>query len=90
MNTVVIEGEKITSIEQLHDVLFKQLNLPHYYGRNLDALWDCVTGYISLPTVVIWNNFQSTRNSLGEYADRVLEVFKSAESEIPGFYIKVN
>ena len=29
--------------EQLHDYLQEMLPLPEYYGRNLDALYDCLT-----------------------------------------------
>lgn len=26
-----------------HDYLMEALNLPYYYGKNLDALYDCLT-----------------------------------------------
>lgn len=26
-----------------HDYLMEELNLPDYYGKNLDALYDCLT-----------------------------------------------
>ena len=29
--------------EEGHDYLMRALNLPDYYGRNLDALYDCLT-----------------------------------------------
>ena len=28
---------------QVHDYLMERLPLPEYYGRNLDALYDCLT-----------------------------------------------
>lgn len=33
---------KIRNRQQLHDHLIKELMLPAYYGRNLDALNDCL------------------------------------------------
>ncbi len=35
--------------EQLHDILKAGLGLPDYYGRNLNALWDCLTGDMDCP-----------------------------------------
>ena len=29
--------------EEGHDYLIRALNLPDYYGKNLDALYDCLT-----------------------------------------------
>ena len=29
--------------EEGHDYLMEALNLPDYYGKNLDALYDCLT-----------------------------------------------
>ncbi len=29
-------------IGELHDRIQKALHFPEYYGRNLDALWDCL------------------------------------------------
>lgn len=41
--TAVIDGSAIETREQLHDALASQLALPDYYGRTLDALYDCLT-----------------------------------------------
>ena len=40
MNLVILDGEKITSKEQLHRHLARSLDLPEWYGKNLDALYD--------------------------------------------------
>lgn len=41
--TAVIDGAAIETREQLHDAFAAQLDLPEYYGRTLDALYDCLT-----------------------------------------------
>ena len=41
--TAVIDGAAIETREALHDALKRQLALPEYYGRTLDALYDCLT-----------------------------------------------
>jgi Barstar, RNAse (barnase) inhibitor len=40
--------------EDLHEWLKLELGLPEGYGRNLDALWDCVTGYLPKPLKISW------------------------------------
>ena len=36
-----LNGNDITNREQLHDALSEALELPEWYGRSLDALYDC-------------------------------------------------
>lgn len=33
------------------------LKLPSWYGRNLDALWDCLTD-LSAPTALVWSGWE--------------------------------
>ncbi|MBJ6360738.1 barstar family protein [Paenibacillus sp. GCM10012307] len=40
--------------ENVHDWLRQELELPEWYGDNLDALWDCITGDLPLPLKIIW------------------------------------
>ena len=40
---VTLDGRTIDSRETLHQTLFELLQLPAWYGRNLDALYDCLT-----------------------------------------------
>lgn len=42
MMQIVLDGSVITGREQLHDAVSQQLALPEWYGRNLDALYDCL------------------------------------------------
>ena len=37
---MILDGELIN--EKGHDYLMDALNLPDYYGKNLDALYDCL------------------------------------------------
>lgn len=39
----VIDGCAIESREALHDAFARQLALPEWYGRSLDALHDCLS-----------------------------------------------
>lgn len=43
MRKIILDGSVMTGREALHDALCAQLALPEYYGRNLDAMYDCLT-----------------------------------------------
>lgn len=40
---VVLDVEKMQTREAAHAHLKEMLELPEYYGRNLDALYDCLS-----------------------------------------------
>lgn len=66
---IIINGE---NRDQLHKLLKDKLNLPDYYGENLDALMDCLTGWIDVPIRLVFKSFDVLRNNSGEYADLLL------------------
>lgn len=82
MKTIVIDGTAFKNRETFHGLLKSKIGLPQYYGNNLDALWDCLTGEIALPLKIIWNNFNSSKITLGDYADKAAGVFIKAEKKL--------
>ncbi|TDU09975.1 barstar family protein [Bacillus subtilis] len=82
MRKIIIDGRDFENIEVLHDVLKDKLDFPNYYGRNLDALWDCLTGWVDLPFTLVLINFEFSKKFLGSYADDVLEVLLEAQEEL--------
>lgn len=43
MKQITIDCSAISDSAQLHDLLAQELDFPDWYGRNLDALYDCLT-----------------------------------------------
>ena len=43
MKQVILDGNILTDAAQVHDYLKEMLEFPEYYGKNLDALHDCLT-----------------------------------------------
>jgi len=84
MKKVQLDGAACRSQEELHDQLKKVLHLPDYYGKNLDALWDCLTGEVTLPVELTWVNFQTSKDTLGDYAESLRQLFQEAEEELKG------
>lgn len=67
--------------EELHDYLQEMLPLPAYYGRNLDALYDCLT---ELPeTEITWSHMEQADDSFAQ----VLRVFQAAARDNPALTI---
>jgi ribonuclease inhibitor len=89
MNIVVLEGKDLISELRAHQILKDKLELPDYYGKNLNALWDCLTGWVSLPLKIVWNDYQYSRSQLGDFADELMKLFLEAQDEIKGFEIEI-
>ena len=80
MNKLIIDGALIEGKAQLHDFIAEGLQFPDYYGKNLDALFDCLTD-LSEETVVEIINADLLRETLGGYSDGLIRAFSEA-SEI--------
>ena len=84
MEIIILDGRKMTSFDELHDYLKKVIRLPKYYGRNLDALADCLSEFGSHVTLIL-NNAEAMEESLGVYGERLIRVFKDMSSEPNSF-----
>ena len=67
MAEVVLDGLEIRSVEEVHDRFAQALDLPDYYGRNLDALFDCLTDRREAMTVRLLHREALEVESLGSY-----------------------
>lgn len=43
MNVVEIPTSEITDWQSFHEVMYQSLRLPEFYGRNMNALIECLT-----------------------------------------------
>ncbi|GIP24350.1 barstar family protein [Paenibacillus sp. J22TS3] len=89
MHSITLDGRQLHTREDLHAALREALDLPSHYGNNLDALWDCLTGWVEMPVTIRWVHYEESEKKLGEYSQLVLQLFKEAEEEIPGFQLLV-
>lgn len=85
---IIIDGERIKTTDDFHLEIKEKLEFPDYYGENLDALWDCLTGSIDLPVTLVWDNADLSKENLGDEFDRIVDLFSSAENEIDGFSVR--
>lgn len=79
MKEFVFDFDRIGTEQDFYKIAAQQLHLPEYFGNNLDALWDVLTGGIDLPV-----NIRFTNLTLGqlETFDRIIQVFEDAQNEL--------
>ncbi|PTM57979.1 barstar family protein [Desmospora activa] len=87
MKEVYLAGKRIKNRDDFHKEIRESFGFPAYYGGNLDALWDMLTGWIQLPVTLIWEDFFDSRDAMGNAVDPIVNVLKEAEVELDGFTI---
>ena len=78
----ILDGNNITNRETLHDTLASSLQLPDWYGRNLDALYDCLLD-IREETEIQLLHEEALENYLGYYAKVLQKAVYEACQENP-------
>ena len=76
MKIIVLDGRRMTDRETAHLYLKKKLELPAYYGRNLDALYDCLCEMSGIQIIVTY--VPEMKDNLRRYADNILDVLEAA------------
>lgn len=78
----VLDGNNIPNRETLHDTLASSLQLPDWYGRNLDALYDCLLD-IQEETEIRLLHEEALEDHLGHYAKSLHKAVSGACQENP-------
>lgn len=76
----ILDGNVIRDRETLHDILADSLGLPDWYGRNLDALHDCLTDVQEETQIRIQNGIGMDAH-LGAYAAALRKVLAVSAEE---------
>lgn len=75
---ISIDGTRIRSLADAHETLARGLKLPSHYGRNLDALFDCLTTEVPGPLVIEWHSSIATMKALALDFDRLRKTMEDA------------
>lgn len=83
MKTIVIDFSECKYPMDLHNEIREKLELPEWYGNNLDALWDMLTGFIETPinVTMIFKPENKAVENLNESVLKIIETFKEASKE---------
>lgn len=88
MKTVTLVLTGMQSIRQLHKYLRAELELPEYYGENLDALYDCLTE-VCEPVILKIPQAVAAGSELGWYGARLLTVVQDAAAANPNLQVEL-
>ena len=80
MRVIVLDGKMMTDPAAAHKYIAETAGFPEWYGKNLDALNDCL-GELGKNTCVVLLNEGTMRKQLGGYAARMLDVFENASEQ---------
>lgn len=73
----------IRTLAQLYDEMERQLAFPPHFGRNLDALWDVLTGEVEGPFEIVWE--ESAQANLGADYSKLIALFTELAAERDDF-----
>ncbi len=72
----------------LHEQFAQKLELPGYYGNNLDALYDLLTERHE-PTEIVLNGWELLEQNLGAYAAALVDTLCDAAAANPKLTVKI-
>ena len=75
MKHITLDGNLLADAAQVHDYLKEMLEFPEYYGKNLDALYDCLTDLENVEITI------TAPDEDGAIFQKVLRVFRAADRE---------
>ena len=83
MKQIILDGNILADAAQAHDYLKEMLEFPEYYGKNLDALHDCLTDLENVEITI------TSPDEDGAIFQRMLRVFKAADRENETLYLNI-
>ena len=83
MKQISLEGSVLADATLVHDYLMQQLDFPEYYGKNFDALYDCLT---DLERIEITINAPLEDGAIFQ---KVVRVFKAAANANENIQLKI-
>lgn len=89
MKYIVLDFSGITSQEQLYDYFEKVFDLPDYFGRNMDALWDCLLFWYDSETTIILKNVNTLPSNLLWLAEIMLTLFDDLQNEDENITVQI-
>lgn len=85
MKKIIINCQNLLEREQAHLYLAQKLDFPEYYGKNLDALFDCLT---ELRECTIILQGEKDLRQAGGYGARILKVLEEASKVNYGLIVE--
>ncbi len=85
MREVVLDGLNMHTKPEMHDELIEKFQLPYYYGRSLDSLWNILSKEDDPIHVVV----QNPDNIAIGYGEVLLELFADLKKSNKNFIVDI-
>ncbi|EOD9343289.1 barstar family protein [Listeria monocytogenes] len=76
---VTIDLKKVSTKEELQNLLKQELDFPDYYGGN----WDTITGLVELPEKIIFEHWSDLEESIPDEANWLKEILENFNKKYP-------
>lgn len=80
---IILDFSNCKTLGEVHQLIKLKLKLPEFYGCNLDALWDSITGLMYVPAniKIIFKPTTAEVQKLSDETLKIIDIFKEAERE---------
>jgi RNAse (barnase) inhibitor barstar len=76
-----LDTRSATSFDDFYDAVAMAWNLPEWFGRNLDALFDVLADVTTRPTLIVWDGLRELADVDPVQAGAVVEVLRDATGQ---------
>lgn len=82
---VVLKLDDCADWAALHERIRKTFGLPAYYGRNWDAMWDCLRDvfFPAVPRRIVVEGLGAMAGDLQKYSGTLRKIFADLQAEYP-------
>ena len=81
MKYITLDFTGIKTLWELHEYFKTVFQLSDQYGRNMDALWDCLYYSFEFPTTIELKNLSAIPDEMNEEVEIMLELFRDLHRE---------
>lgn len=89
MEKITLDFSNCKRWYDVHEELRIKFDFPEWYGKNLDALWDCMICYCNHELVVSIYGTKDQSEENTEVITEILEVFDDVHKEQPNIKFEI-
>jgi ribonuclease inhibitor len=87
---IYLDAQVLKTEAEFHEHIAKILELPSYYGRTLDDLWDFLTNYIDKDIKIYIQGYSNLQTIMGSRKTALDDIFTRLETTCPGMEVFLN
>lgn len=84
MKVYEFDRKEFVWAEEFYEILQDRMNFPEWFGKNPDALWDMLTGFVEMPCEIVLKGFQTKENNYNaNELNKIIACFEDAAKLYP-------